>query len=112
MTAETISAIAGVLLSLVFAYFPGVSGWFANLDGTYKRLVMALSLLMVAGGALALSCWQIMYTVSCDQAGIVALVQSFIAALVANQATYSLAVRPPALEYIDDDTIDARIGTL
>ena len=94
MTAEMISGLAGILLSLIFAYIPGIKDWFEGLEGTHKRLVMGAALLMAAGGALALSCWQIIDTVSCTKAGIVALTQSFIAALVTNQATYSLAVKP------------------
>lgn len=40
MNADTLSATAGILLSLVFAYGSGVSKWFEALDGLYKRLVM------------------------------------------------------------------------
>lgn len=100
MNAETISAISGVILSLMFAYVPHIKDWFAGLDGTYKRLVMALVLLVAAGGSLLLSCWEILDLVSCDKVGIVALVQAYIAALVTNQATYSLAVRPSQPEVV------------
>jgi hypothetical protein len=95
MNATLLASIAGGLLSLAFAYIPGVKTWFGNLAGTHKRLLMAALLLVGAGLSYALSCYWPVFApegVTCDEAGIVILVQSFIAALVTNQATYSLAV--------------------
>lgn len=88
MTAETLSAVAGVVLSLAFSYVPGVREWFDALDATRKRLIMALSLVIVSAGVVALSCWNITPLVTCNQDGVVALVSAFIAALVANQSAY------------------------
>lgn len=94
MTSESLSAISGVLLSLAFSYVPGLSDWFDAKTPTVKRLIMAVLLLAVAGAALGLSCANIIENVSCTQAGLVALVNSFIAALVANQAAYLITPRP------------------
>ena len=88
MTAETLSAVAGVVLSLAFSYVPGVREWFDALDATRKRLIMALSLVIGSAGVVALSCWVISPLVACNQGGVVALVSAFIAALVANQSAY------------------------
>jgi hypothetical protein len=96
MTSESLSAIAGVLSSLAFSYVPGLSDWFDAKPPTAKRLIMAVLLLAVAAGALGLSCANIIDNVSCTQAGLVALVNSFIAALVANQATYLIAPKAKA----------------
>jgi len=52
MSAQLLSAVAGVLLSLLFSYIPGASDWFAALDGTRKRLVMLGALVLVAAGSL------------------------------------------------------------
>lgn len=91
MTAEQLGAFAGLVLSLLFSYVPGLSDRFAALDVTVKRLVMAALLLIVAGGALGLSCAQIVNAVECSQNGLVQLVNVFIAALVANQAAYAIS---------------------
>lgn len=91
MTVEQLGAIAGVILSLLFSYVPGLSTKFGGLSATTKRLSMALLLLLVAIGALALSCSNIVVSVTCDQAGLIALVNTYIAALVANQAAYMIA---------------------
>jgi hypothetical protein len=91
MTVEQLGAIAGVVLSLAFSYIPGLSDKFSALPATTKRLIMAALLLLVAGGALALSCANIVVSVECTQAGLLALVNTYIAALVANQAAYMIA---------------------
>jgi hypothetical protein len=91
MTVEQLGAIAGVILSLAFSYIPGLSDKFAALSATTKRLVMAALLFVVAAGALALSCANVVVTVACTQAGLIALVNVYIAALVANQAAYMIA---------------------
>jgi len=80
MTAEMISASAGILLSLVFSYVPGLSDWFNALDGAHKRLVMLAALVLPA----------------CSQAGLLSLLEALIAALVANQATYMISPKKAA----------------
>jgi len=94
MTAETLAMLAGAVLSLAFSYVPGLSAWFGNLEGTYKRLVMAGLLLLVAVGVAGLACAgfgpDFNLGITCDRAGLVGLFQAFMLALVANQATYSI----------------------
>lgn len=96
MTAEQLGAIAGVILSLAFSYIPGLSGKFGELDATVKRLVMAGLLLLAAIAALGLSCAQVVVTVECSQAGVIGLVNTYIAALVANQAAYLISPQKQA----------------
>ncbi len=93
MSAEQLAAIAGVILSLIFSYIPGISDWYSALEATQKRLVMAVLLLAVAGGVFGGSCGGIWATVTCDKSGALGLVSAVIAALVANQATYQLSPR-------------------
>lgn len=109
MSAEMISASAGVILSLLFSYVPGLSAWYAHLGetqdggenvpdgGTQKRLLMLGLLALVAGGAFALACagWGAMYglAVTCDKQGGFGLFQALLLAVMANQATYTLSPR-------------------
>ncbi len=93
MTVEQLGAIAGVILSLAFSYIPGLSDQFDKLDPIRKRLVMAVLLFFVAAGALILSCASVVVTVECTQTGLIALINTFIAALVANQATFTISPR-------------------
>ena len=95
MTPQTISTTAAVLLSLLFSYVPGLSGWYAALDATHKRLIMLALLVLVAGGAFGLACteWSAYFALelTCDQPGAVVLLQSLALALAANQSTYLIA---------------------
>lgn len=91
MSADTLSALAGALLSLAAAYLPGFAAWFEQLDGVHKRLVM---LLLLAAAALGVTLYQSYHTAL--PAGWLEVLQAFFAALTANQAAYlvSAASRP------------------
>ncbi len=91
MNATELSAVAGVALSLAFSYIPGLSGWFDEKDPTSKRLIMAAVLLVAVAVIFGLSCANVITAASCDQPGVVGLVSALIAALVANQATYTIS---------------------
>lgn len=102
MTSDQISLFAGVLLSLLFSYLPGLSGWFAAKDSTAKRLIMAGALLVVAVAVFGGACGKLLaalpLNVTCDQAGAVAIATNFVLALVANQSAYLITPQPtPAL---------------
>jgi hypothetical protein len=87
---ELLSEAAGVVLSLLFSYIPGLKAKFDPLDNVWKQLIMAGTLLVVAAAAFGLACGGIYDLVTCDQAGVVMLVESWVLALMANQATYLL----------------------
>lgn len=91
MSSEQLGALAGLILSLAFSYVPGLSDKFATLESTTKRLIMAGLLLLVAGGAFGLSCANVINAIECTQAGALSLINTFVAALVANQATYLIS---------------------
>ena len=100
MTPETLSSIAGVILSLAFSYLPGLKRWYGTLDGTAKRLVMFAVLSATALGLYALACTPyaelLGISLSCDASCAVMLLRLLLSALIANQATYSLTPRSPA----------------
>ncbi len=96
MSAEDLAGAAGVVLSLVLAYVPGLNTWFAGLKPDYKRLLVLALLFCVAGGAYALACAGgaagelFGLSVTCDLPGLYGLVRAFVLAAIANQATYLL----------------------
>jgi hypothetical protein len=78
-SADMIAAGAAGLLSVLFAYFPWLSEWYASIRKDYQSLIMVGLLLLVAG-AIALiqptfPPWQV-------------FIQTFISALVLNVANY------------------------
>lgn len=92
--------LAGALLALLFGYAPGLRDWYEALEPTRKALVMAGLLLLAAlllYGAACYTPWQV--GVTCDEAGFWRLVELFLAALVANQATYLIGVKPTRTAY-------------
>ena len=96
MTSEQLAITAGILLSLAFNYIPGLNDWYQALEGTYKRLIMLLALVLVAAGAFGLSCWKVYPNpiVTCDVPGAWGLVQALFMSLVANQTTYLISPKP------------------
>jgi hypothetical protein len=93
MSVQEIAAIAGVILSLALAYIPKVSDWYNGLDAPGKARVMGGLLILTAIGVFAYGCIP-QSLVPCTLAGAKELVAVLIAALVANQATFSLLVHP------------------
>ena len=87
--------LAGVILSLLFGYAPGLRPWYEALEATRKALVMAGLLLVAVVVIYLASCYTPYATgITCDEAGVWLLVRLFMDALIANQATYLMAVRP------------------
>ena len=97
MSAETLSLIAGAILSLCFSYIPGLSDRFDVLTPTEKRLVMLGTLILVAVSAYGLAClgwgqdWGVSLT--CNRVGLSELLRQLIIAIVANQGVYAITPR-------------------
>ena len=86
--------LAWSVLSLLFGYVPGLRDWYEAQAGVKKAQVMAGMLLIAAVGVFLAACYTPWQWATCDTTGAWKLVEMLIAALDANQATYTLAVRP------------------
>ena len=88
MSAESLSLIAGTVLSLIFSYVPGAKGWYLQFNGQAKRLIMLTLISLSAGIVFGLSClgWgsEFGITLSCNQAGMFGLVRQVVLAIIAN----------------------------
>ena len=91
MSAELLVSLGGIVSSLLFSYFPGLSGAFDPLPANQKRLVMLAVLLATAAGVFGLACIGKSGLVSCDVVGAWALLEFFVLAAVANQTAYKLS---------------------
>jgi len=94
MNPELLSSLAGIGLSLLFSYIPGAADWYAARDSIQKRLIMLGLLLVVTAVTFGLACANLApesISITCDRPGAIALIQAFIAAAIANQATYMLS---------------------
>lgn len=98
MTADLLSGIEGIVLSLLFSYLPGLSAWYGALIGDKKRLIMLGMLALVAGGMYALDCGGVLIKIVPDLAGMcstadgwVQVVRAFVFAAIANQSAFALS---------------------
>lgn len=94
MDSTLLTGIASVALSLAMEYVPGLSDWYGGLSSGLKATVMAALLTVAAVAVFVLSCYTSQVTVACNEGGFWELARLWVAALVANQATYSIAVKP------------------
>ena len=105
MTPEIITTGAGIIFSLVFSYVPRLNTWYASKDETAKKLIMLALLALVAGGAFGLACLAVLgdlfgVSLTCDKAGGLVLIRSFILAVIANQATYLISPTAPKVKEV------------
>ena len=93
MSSEVVLTIAGVILSLLFEYVPGLNAWYNNLEDNPQRAVMLGAIFVTVAGALGLSCvgWAEMF--ACDAAGVQEAVYAFFLALIANQSAHRILPR-------------------
>lgn len=94
MTAEMLSGMFGMVLSLVFAYVPKARDWYNKLSGDYKRLVMLGGLATIAVSIFAAACTPLAAELgipyACTSEDALKLLKLFGAALIANQAMYPI----------------------
>ena len=88
MSVELISASAGILISLILDFVPGVQTWYAKFPAHKKRLGVLVALFVVVGGAYGLSCAGLLGFFACSGVGAWEALSAFIAALVANQSVH------------------------
>ena len=86
----SLSAIAGMVLSLGLEYVPGIAGRYEGLTAVQKRLVMLVLLLLSAGGLYGLSCADLVLYVECSAQGILELLGMVGVAIGVNQGTHRL----------------------
>lgn len=94
MEANLLVGIAGVLLSLGFGYIPNLKEWYEAKDGVRKAQIMGFLLLASAVGVFLAGCYSPWQAVTCDEAGFWGLVELFVNAVIANQATFLIAIEP------------------
>jgi hypothetical protein len=95
LTPEGLAAVAGITLSLLLAYVPGLSDRYNALPGKLKAPLMGVLLLALAAGVFAATCGRVLDVgITCDRPGVWSLLSILVTALVSNQGAYLLAVEP------------------
>lgn len=88
-SAQVISGLAGVLLSLAFSYLPGLRQWFAPKDAPTKSLIMLACLLVVTVALFIVRCNTLV--AQCFITNWLDYASAFGTALVLNQGTYTIS---------------------
>jgi len=91
MSSELLAGTAGIVLSLLFEYMPGLHDWYNALADTKQKLIMLAALLLSAAGIFALACVGKYDLVTCDVNGAWLLVEYFVLAVIANQAAHRIS---------------------
>jgi hypothetical protein len=97
MSAESLSLVAGTVLSLAFSYIPGARSWFEGFEPEIRRLIMLVLLVVTASIVYGLSClgwasdWGI--SLNCDRSGLLGLIEKLVIAIIANQSIYAISPR-------------------
>ena len=86
-----IAGSAGILLSLIFQYVPGLAPWYEAKGSQAKALIMLACLVAVTALAYVSSCYDLFQVVACTEAGFRTLIMAFVVALASNQSTHQLA---------------------
>lgn len=97
MSPELIAATAGVILSLLMNYIPGLNTAFDRLSANGQRLAMAALLLITSIGIAIWTCTdpeQGGLSICLGDTNWRAVVQAFIFALIANQASDRISPKP------------------
>ena len=91
MTGEELLAIAGIVVSLIFEYFPRLSVWYNALEDNVQRLIMLGVVAVIALTVFGMSCAGLSEAYTCDKAGVWSLIKIFVAGVIANQTTYLIS---------------------
>lgn len=94
ITPEFVTGTAGIAVSLVLSYWPGLRVKFAALNPDYKRLILLATLLLVSASTIGLACSGLAadfgLAVTCDRPGVVSVLISFFMAALGSQLAYDL----------------------
>lgn len=97
MTDVILTGTAGVVLSVLFEYVPGLSEWYNKLKDNSQRLIMLGLLVLTAAVIFGLNCagWfgGKIPAVSCSDKGLQDLIWLLVVAVAANQGTHKILPR-------------------
>lgn len=98
ITPDLLSALLGILFSLILSYLPGVRERYDALKPNYKRMYAGLGIVAIGFGVGIMSCAQWADWVICDRPGLMGLASNIIWALMSNQATFMISPKVPTGE--------------
>ena len=111
--AQASSMIVGFVISLLFSYFPRLNTAYAGLSTEAKSLIMIGLMVLVTGVIVLLDYFGMINAgLTFDKGGIIQIVMTFIAALMANQATYIASPQTRAVKEARLEKLESFSGKL
>lgn len=102
-TPELVAGTAGIILSWVFSWFPGLSAWYAALKSEVKSLIMLGLLALISVGIYLLAFYGVLETT--EPITVWKLLSVFFAATVLNQASYMITPQNKAVKAIKAERV-------
>lgn len=93
MTGQELGSIAGVVLGLLFEYFPKLSVWYNAQEDNIQRLVLLGAMAVVAVTVFGMGCAGLSDYFACTKEGLWQVVKVFFSGVVSSQATYLVLPR-------------------
>lgn len=90
MESFNIGAVAGIILSLLFKYVPGLDVWFSEQEPARKEQIMLGIMIVAVGGVYGLSCFGWLDIYACGSEGLKQAVFALVGAVLGNQGAYSM----------------------
>ncbi|HEY6018750.1 MAG TPA: hypothetical protein VIY48_02340 [Candidatus Paceibacterota bacterium] len=89
-----LAMVAGVILSLALAYVGPFKKWYEPKPSEEKVAWMGAFLFVAALAVFGMSCGNIWFVVACTKQGAIDLLSALLFALIANQSSFTFAVKP------------------
>lgn len=111
VTEAVLSAAVGVVVSLLFSYFPKLNTWFAQKAENYKKLFMLAVLVVISAGVVVLSCVPIggaplFSWIGCGRSDLQTFAVTVLMMIVGNQSMYSLT---PSTSAVKDAKLEGKL---
>jgi len=94
ITSAALITGAGIVVSVIFSWFPYLNTWYAKQTSQVKQLVMLAVLIVVSIFMVVSSCLDWWVFITCDKAGILDFIAVFGLALATNQGAYKILPQP------------------
>ncbi|MEN6522853.1 MAG: hypothetical protein ABFD14_03925 [Anaerolineaceae bacterium] len=93
---DVLIALAGVVLSIIFTYMPGLRVVYGGLVTETKQLIQLILIITIAGITFAFTCtnFWLVPGVDCSKQGLITLIIYIFLAAGGNQLTYKLSPQP------------------
>lgn len=93
MTGEQLGSTAGVVLGLLFEYFPKLNTWYQAQEDNVQRLILLGAMALVTLTIFGMGCAGLADAFPCTKEGAFEAMKVFVSGVISSQATYLVLPR-------------------